>query len=77
MRAAQAAPFATLCDVMFDHVPARGSAPAAELFDATRRDYGTVGERRLWRALRRLIDTQRVQRIGVLYLGCTYRRSAT
>jgi hypothetical protein len=77
MRKAAALPFATLCDVMLDHVP-RKPAAANEIFTATLRDYGDCCERRLFRALRRLIDTGRVERVGEIYTTeSTYRRRTT
>lgn len=76
MREAQAAPFALLCDVMLDNIPRRYIATAAEIFAATRRDYGSVHERRLWRALGRLVATGRVCRLGPVRSGAPYRRAA-
>lgn len=73
MRALQTEPFRTLCDVMLDHVPSRDSAGAGEIFAAVRRDYGEVGERRLFRALRRLLDTKQIERVGAICMS-TYRR---
>lgn len=74
-REARAAAFAVLYDVMLDHVPSRVAMPAAEIFAAMRDDYGSVGERRLWRALRRLVDTGQVARHGMRCTGATYTRS--
>lgn len=74
MRAAQRAPFATLREVMLDHVPRRG-ATAREIFADTLHDYGTCHERRLWRALRVLVQSGRVRRIGAPCTGATYARS--
>ncbi len=73
MLKAAALPFATLCDVMLDHVPTGEPAPAPEIFAAVRSDYGECCERRLFRALRRLIDTGRVERVGENPTS-TYRR---
>lgn len=78
MRKAAALPFATLCDVMLDHVPGGEPSGAVEIFAATLRDYGDCCERRLFRALRRLIDTGRVERVGEMYTTeSTYRRRTT
>lgn len=78
MRKAAALPFATLCDVMFDHVPGDEPTGAVEIFAATLRDYGACCERRLFRALRRLIDTGRVERVGEIYTAeSMYRRRTT
>lgn len=74
MREAQRLPFETLCGVMLDHVPARGAALARDIFSDTRRAYGTVGERRLWRALARLVARGDADRRGILRTGATYIR---
>lgn len=78
-----ALPFATLCDVVLRHVPVRGEATAGQIFEAVRNDYGELpgkdgGERRLFRALRRLLDTGRVERVGKIFTAESgYRRSTT
>lgn len=69
---AAAAPFAKLCDVMLDHVPFGEPARACEIFEAVRQ-VAANGSRRLFRALRRLVDTQRIERVGEIY-SSTYRR---
>lgn len=62
-----------LCAVMRDHV-CRHEQTAAEIFAAVRDDYGTCCERRLWRALSRLLAGGVVVRRGVLRRGCVYLR---
>jgi hypothetical protein len=73
--AAKGKPFALLCDVMLEHV-SRHQRMAGEIFDAVLADYGSCNERRLWRALARLIETGRVTRHGNPRAGATYTRSA-
>jgi len=73
MRAAQIEPFAALCDVMAAQLTDR-SQRAAQIFAATRELHGAVCERRLWRALRRLVDTGRVARHGMRCTGAAYTR---
>jgi len=70
-RAAIAAQTQLLCDIMLDHIPARGDGEtAAEIFQATADDYGTVSKtpeastRRLWRMLRRLLDRGLIEHRG-------------
>lgn len=77
MHKAAALPFATLCDVMLRHVPARGEASAREIFEAVLQDK-EAGERRLWRALRRLLDTKKIERVGDRFTAeSAYRRKDT
>ena len=73
MRAAKIEPFAALCDVMAEQLTDRPQR-AAQIFAATRVMHGDVGERRIWRALRRLVDTGRVARHGMRCTGATYTR---
>ena len=67
-------PFAALCDVMAERLTDRPQL-AAQIFAVTCAIHGDVGERRLWRALQRLIDTGRAQRHGRRHSGATYTRS--
>lgn len=85
MRRTQSEPFAMLCEVMPDCIPSRGGMSSTEVFAATRAEYGNpaargggaeAGNRRLWRALLRLVETGRVERRGELRQGSTYRRIA-
>ncbi len=78
-----ALPFATLCEAVLRNVPVRGEATAGQIFEAVRNDYGELpgkdrGERRLFRVLRRLLDTGRIERVGEIFTAESgYRRSTT
>lgn len=65
-------PFAELCDTMVDSLT--GTMSAGEWFEATRKEYGTVGERRLYRGVRRLVETGRVRRIERPQASSLYER---
>ena len=65
--------FLVLCAVMLEHIH-RHEQTAAEIFSAVRGDYGTCGERRLWRALTHLVASGQVVRRGPPHHGCVYLR---
>lgn len=65
-----------LREAMLRHVPLRDSLSATEIFAATINDYGSVCERTLYRALRWLVESGQVERVGQIFMS-TYRRTAT
>lgn len=69
-REAQIEPFAALCDEMAAALTERPQL-ARQLFAR----FADVHERRLWRALHRLVATGRARRHGVRCAGSTYARS--
>lgn len=70
-RAAHIEPFAALCDEMAEALTGR-----PQLARVVFARFPSVGERRLWRALRRLIESGRARRVGVRCAGSTYTREA-
>lgn len=62
-------PFAALCDALAEALTERPQS-AGILFAR----FPEVNERRLWRALKRLIDTGRAVRHGALHQGAKYAR---
>ncbi len=80
MRARRIEPFAEFCDFMIDLLV--GEMTSTELFAATEAAWGNAaargpsemaGKRRMFRALRRLIDTRRVSMTGKPCSGAVYR----
>lgn len=57
-------PFAQLCDEMCAAMAPGESYTTSKVFEATIDSYGACHERRLYRALRRLVETRRVERSG-------------
>jgi len=66
---------ATLREIMLRHI---GSQPqrALQIFEAVRVVWGPCLDRRLWRALRWLVDTGKVRRHGQRCAGATYAKIA-
>jgi hypothetical protein len=60
------AEFNELCDTLVEQTT-RFPVPACDLFAAVRHVWGRVDERRLWRALRLMIEHGRVERSGKPY----------
>jgi hypothetical protein len=56
--------FAALADTMLTKIGSHTPRSPREIFAAVRADYGSVGERRLWRCLRRLVETGSIRRIA-------------
>lgn len=73
MRERQIEPFAEFCDVMHDALI--GEMTSGELFAATIAQWGEVSNRRLYRAIQRLMATKRVVRSGDVNVMPVYRRS--
>lgn len=67
-------PMAILCSVVLEHV-GRVERTFGEIWDAVRQDYGEIGERRMHRALRRLVDSGLVVRHPRTGLPATYTRA--
>ncbi len=65
---------AILCSVVLDHVT-RFEQTFGEIWDAVRQDYGEIGERRMHRALRQLVDAGLVTRHPRPSLPATYTRA--